>query len=339
MEDWWIVSDNGTDRTTIPSMPAPDRDLGASGEKSVRQRLEMAMKAAAVPFSGFDDKGVDFVVQFEPNVPLPAPMFFGVQVKTGASFGEADGANWRLKNIAAADLDKWSRSNLHVILVWIRPGSPDEYLWTLVGKETNLSELRIARSATISPAIRYDLSYHCPLHSPTVLNVPVDLCRPPLGSGLRQHAKEYYRAHLMKDPRPVNPILGPVSFSWAGWHHLTAHGRKQAYVQSSLQMLAAAQWGIENPSRLAGVRRLPTTTRGAWVWESRLLAFECSNVPIRYRAPGNLVVVIKQEIIYPVDWMVDVNIWKKTRSSALFLSIYEKDPQDIDRRPSVETPE
>jgi len=289
----------------------------------------MALQGATSPFSGFDDKGVDLVVQFQPQIPNPAPMYFGVQVKTGASFGEPDGAHWRLKNVSSSDLNKWSRSNVPIMRVWVRPSSPDEYLWTLITKETNLSEIRFGRKATISPSIRYDLSYQCSsLPQPKVLDNPVELCRPPLGSGLRQYAKEYYRSNLLVGPRPLNPILGPVSFSWAGWQHLTARTRKLAFIQNSLQMLSAARWVVENPSRLVGVRCLPTTVRGDWVSEPRLLAFECSDIPIRYRAPSNLVVVIKQEIVYPLKWNDDVNISKKIRFTTLFLSIYEKDPFD-----------
>jgi len=309
-------------------MRAPDGQLGSSGEKLARSRLEIALQGAAAPFAGFDDKGIDIVVQFQPSTPNPAPMYFGVQVKTGTSFGEPDGSHWRLKHIDSSDLDKWSRSNVPVILLWVRPGAPDEYLWTLITKDTNAKQLRIARSATIAPSIRYDLSYHCPLPSPALLNAPIDLCRPKLGLGLRQHAKQYYRSYLMAEPQPVNPILGRVSFSWAGWHHLTSRSRKQAHIQSSLQLLGASHWAIANPSRLAGIRRLPSKVRGSWVWESRLLAFECTDVPIRYRAPCNIMVVAKQEIVYPLKWADDVSVSKKIKSSTRFLSIYEKNPED-----------
>src|SRR6185369_4336289 len=139
-------------------MRAPNGQLGSSGEKLARTRLEMALQGAAVPFAGFDDKGIDIVVQFQPSTPNPAPMYFGVQVKTGTSFGEADGTHWRLKNIESFDLDKWSRSNVPVILLWIRPGASDEYLWILITKDINVKELRIARAATIVFSIRYDLS-------------------------------------------------------------------------------------------------------------------------------------------------------------------------------------
>src|SRR6185312_3911150 len=308
-------------------MRKPDRDLGSSGEKLARSRLEIALQGAAAPFSGFDDKGVDLVVQFQPSTPNPAPMYFGVQVKTGTSFGQIDRAHWRLKNISSSDLEKWSRSNVPIVLVWIRPGSPDEYLWTTITKETNIAEIRIAKSAKIAPSIRHHLSYLCPLPLPKPLASPLRLCNPPLGKGLRQHAKEYYRS-LMSGSPPINPILGSVSFTWAGWHHLTDRARKPAHIQNSLQLLAASRWGVENPTRLLGARRLPTLVRGDWVWESRLIAFECSDVPIQYRAPGNIIVVIKQEIIYPRRWTDDVSISKKIRCCTRFLSIYEKVPDE-----------
>jgi Domain of unknown function (DUF4365) len=308
-------------------MRKPDRELGASGEKLARTRLEMALQGACAQFSGFDDKGVDLLIQFQPIAPYPAPLYVGVQVKTGTSFADAEGAHWRVKNIAQSDVNKWTGSNVPILLVWVRPGPPDEYLWTLITKETNISEIRIARNSRISPAIRYDLLPRFQLPSPTFLAGPIELCRPPLGKGLRQHAKEYYRGSLMAGTQPVNPVLGPVTFSWAGWHHLTVRGRRAAYIQSSLQILTASHWAIENPTRLIGVRSLPSVTRGSWVWESRLLAFECSKVPIRYRAEADLVVVVRQEIIYPQKWFDDVNLSKRIRSSSRFFSIYERDPR------------
>src|SRR6266571_4160258 len=113
-------------------MAGPDRELGARGEKLARARLETALQGAAAPFSGFDDKGIDLYVQFESKTLNPAQMLVGVQIKTGASFGEAEGRHWRIRNVSPSDVEKWSRCNVPIILVWIRPGSPDEYLWTLI---------------------------------------------------------------------------------------------------------------------------------------------------------------------------------------------------------------
>ena len=306
-------------------MPGPDRELGALGEKLARARLEIALQGAAAPFSGFDDKGIDLYVQFQSNA-TKSTQIVGVQIKTGASFGEADGGHWRIKNISPSDIDNWSRANFPVILVWVRPGSPDEYLWTLITEDSNAAELRISRDAVISPAMRFDLLRRFARMPKRRDSVPIDLCRPPLGKGLRQQAKEFYRHELMAGNCPENPVVGPVKFSWAGWHHLTARTRRQAYIQSSLQLLPVSRWAIENPTTLVGTRRLPREVRGGWVSESRLLAFESQGLPIRFRAAADVTVVVKQQITYPVDWHSDVRISKQIRQNNVFLSVYEKDP-------------
>lgn len=262
----------------------PDRQLGEFGEQEVRSRLERALLGASVRFSGFADEGIDLVLQFVSPAPDKQPIHFGVQVKTGNSFAESVGSHWKIKNVEGERFKQWTKSKLPILFVWVQPANPAQCYRAVIRKNTSKNHFLISKKANITPSIRFDLALEYGLSKPEPNAERFHLLRPPLSSGIRPFAKDFYRRELMST-QPVHPLIGTVKFSWRGWRHLTKQGRPLNYIHRSLQLLSLAPWAIENPDELIGMRRLSTDIRGAWTTEVRLIVFRCNGVEILSRPP------------------------------------------------------
>lgn len=304
-------------------MSIPDRQLGEFGEQEVRSRLERALLGTGIQFSGYSDKGIDLILQFESPAPDRQPLHFGVQVKTGESFAIGQKNRWKIRNLDQSRFRQWTMSRLPILFVWVRPTSPAKCFWAIIRRDSSIKYFSISKKSTITPSLRYKLALEYGLHNISRQLSPISILRPPLGIGLRPHAKDYYRSILMKE-RPVNPLLGPVSFTWSGWRHLTRLGRSQNYIHQSLQLLSATPDVIINPTKIVGVRYLPSAIRGDWVTERRLIILNKKDVHLTGRPPANLIVVLRQRIIFPKNWLEDVALHKHIKHEISFESIYEK---------------
>lgn len=304
-------------------MAMPDAQLGELGEQEARGRLERALLGCGLRFSGFADKGIDLIMQFESPAPDGQPLHFGVQVKTGTSFASGSGAKWLVKNISESRFRQWTKSKLPVIFVWVRPTQPAECYWTIIRRTTSRSHFSIPKRSVINPGMRFQLALEVSVDpGEAVASGPIKLLRPPLGIGLRPFARKFYKTHLMPS-RPVHPILGPISFSWRGWRHLTRQGRRQDFIHQSLQLLPATIQAIQSPSELVGLRHLKTLQRGHWTTELRLVVFRSRSVKVLGRRSADLVLVIRQRIRFPTNWLGDVSLHQRIYCESSFESIYE----------------
>lgn len=302
---------------------AVDRQLGDLGEKEVKFRIERALQGTAAQFSGFADQGIDLLIQFPSPAPTADPLYFGVQVKTGDSFAVPQKGRWKMQNIGADRFHQWQRSPVRIMLVWVRPTSPCECFYGFVRPQSARLQFSLSRRATITPSLRYDLGLELFAQQPTQQARPARLLRPPLTTGLRPHAKGFYR-ELMKGTPQVHPLLGPIGFTWRGWRHLTSKSRRPSHIHQSLQLLPAAHDAIPLATSFQGMRRLNATTRGAWVTETRLLVFHANRIAINTRVPANLVLVYRETIRYPTDWLTQVDCHKRISRTVTFESVYER---------------
>jgi hypothetical protein len=102
-----------------------DRQLGEFGEQEVRSRLERALLGSAARFSGFSDKGLDLIVQFNSPAPNSPPLHFAVQVKTGESFAVLRDSRWQIQKLDDLEFRRWTHSQIPVLFVWVRPTVPE----------------------------------------------------------------------------------------------------------------------------------------------------------------------------------------------------------------------
>lgn len=299
-----------------------DRQLGEFGEQEVRARLERALIGAGVRFSGASDKGLDLLMQFEAPAPEPQPVHVAVQVKAGESYASSHGSRWRVLGLDESRFRQWTRSKVPVLFVWVRPTMPAECYRALIKRDSSREHFSIAKRAFVTPALRYDLWLEFAREAEPKVAAG-ELLRPPLSTGLREYAKGYYTEFLVGSTA-VNPLLGNVSFTRNGWRHMTRRGRKSSDIHQSLMLLRAAKAAIENAAQFRGLRRLSHVVRGNWVVDTRLVALRGPILHFKKRAPADVVVVVYEQIRYPLHWAADVTLHGNVHRSATFYSIYEK---------------
>lgn len=299
-----------------------DIQLGEFGEQEARSRLERALLAAGVRFSGASDKGLDLIVQFESTAPDRQPIHFAVQVKTGDSFASLRRGRWHIKNLDPTRFRQWTRSRVPVLFIWVRPSVPAECYWALVKRDSTVEHFTIARRALITPTIRFDLSIESARDGARV-RLDAELLRPPLSGALRPYAKAYYRSHMLGHTI-INPVVGEVMFTWSAWRHMTRYGRKASHIHQSLQLLPNALSAIGQVEHFRALRRLSHVVRGKWAVDTRLLAFRGLDLRFAGRAPASATVVLREQVWYPANWNADVRLHRHIRRVVTFHSIYEK---------------
>lgn len=305
-------------------MSSANPQLGDTGEQEAQARLQRALQGHGAKLSGFADKGLDLLFQFESPRPDKQPLHFGVQVKTGNSFASLEKGRWHIKNLPAARFHQWTRSKLPVLFVWIRPTEPiAECYWGLIRRDTQRESFSISARASISPVLRYDLTLESARTDEQGKDVRGNLLVPPLNTPLRIYAKTFYKQELMSR-QLQNPVVGQVAFTWRGWRHITGQRRPPRYIYQSLQFLSIAADCVSEASRFLGIRRMLQKTRGAWTTEVRLLIFEGPEVHFKIRPTARPIIVLREQIRYPAQWINDVHFAAKVVRHITFESIYEK---------------
>lgn len=273
-------------------MPYPDGQLGESGEQEVRSRLERALGGTGMQLSGFADKGIDLILQFTSPAPNKQPLHFGVQVKTGNSFAVDITNRWRIRNLDEIRFQQWKLSKLPIMFIWVRPTNPAECYWRFISRTTDKKHFDISKRSVITPSIRFDCLLAYFFNFTCEQKDEIRLLRPPLATGMRPFAKDYYR-ELIASSNLTHPFLGKIDFTWKGWKHLTAKKRPLPFIHQSMQLLSTVPWVVQNPNEFIGMRRLRCVTRGAWTIDVRLLIFKTNNVKIVSRTDADIIVALR----------------------------------------------
>jgi hypothetical protein len=130
------------------------------------------------------------------------------------------------------------------------------------------------------------------------------ILRPPVRIGIRQYAKQYYRATLLGG-NVVHPVLGSIGFTWRGWRHLTSQRRAQQSIHDSLRLLPIVPEILKSGATYAGLRRTARIMRGEWITESRLIALDHRPVDVDGLGERKIRIVVRNNIAYPADWFSD----------------------------------
>jgi hypothetical protein len=301
-------------------------ELGESGEKEVHALFEKVLFGHAHRYMGRADLGRDLSIQFCSTSPARTPIDLLIQVKAGSSYVEDCGRNWRILNIDERRFSEWRRSRTPVVLVWVDTDFNNRGVayWKLINRNTSRQYLYISKYARICPVTRFDLPLKIEEFTKLSDALPQYRLLPVgLSAAIRPIAKQYYRNVLMRES-PINPLLGPVKFTWKGWRHITNQRRNPKSIFTSLQLLPVALHLIKYPGKLFGFRRLCTAQRGKVVSESRLIAFDYPDVALSYRPNARVVIVLRERITYPATWRSSLLRENDVVREVTFESIYEK---------------
>lgn len=299
--------------------------LGSKGENIACFLLEQALDCCVIPWK--PDKGLDAPVQFVSTAPGNALLHFNVQIKTGSSFIEDCGHQWRVKRLDRRYVEQWRHAQTPVVFIWVHPRDENCAYWHLVTQETSPKHFFISKARRISPATRFELTMKLVKWEREERREPFGLLIPPLCAGIRDIAKQQYR-RLMSEPQPVNPLLGPVRISWHGWRHMTSQNHRTGDIFRRLQLLPILRWAIENPAIRTGFRRVRTARLGRWVFETRIIPFRVS-ARVYGRPDANIEYALRETIRYPVDW--PGNAGATPFRSVVLESLRERESEESDR--------
>lgn len=307
------------------AMPQTSRELGEFGEQQLVHRLQHALGGYADRQMGQADRGIDLTFHFESVAVDKTTLLFAAQAKTGRSHVRNDGNRLQFVRLDKRRFDEWRRSNVPVMLAWIDPDEGGECYWTLITDSSDSRRVSVSKLSRVSPATAVDLTLA--LHRPAASGQKGRLrsLEPRLTTGVRKTAKQYYRTELSRE-KPVNPLVGEVAFSWAGWKHLTRKKRPRSFILQSLLLLPVARIAIEHPDKFVAIRRVARTNRGRWTTEIRLLVFDSVFLGLTQGSRRRRIrVVLREQVKYPDDWWRDAAFREKTDRTVSFWSIYEKD--------------
>jgi len=298
-----------------------NQELGEKGEKIACNVLQQALSAHVLPPRR--DVGLDGFVEFISAAPGRARLHFAIQIKTGFSYANDDGKRWRVRNLDREHFDRWRHSDIPVVFLWVNPDEKDRVYWHPISLDTDRDHFYISKNRFITPAARFDLAMRLEpwqTRSDASESDLYELYVPPLSSGMRSAAKEYYRGLMRKGP-VTHPLLGGVSISWHAWRHITSQRRECRQIFESLRLLPILRWALAHPARCSGLRRLGRNETDKLVREKRLLVFR-SYVSLSRRADATIEYVVRETIEYPVDWLGVPTA--RTARTAMLESIYER---------------
>lgn len=301
----------------------PDRIKGELGEQEACARLKRALLAHATQYSGYHDRGIDLSLQFPAPGDPRSPLQIGAQVKTGHSYTVDVGRRWKICGIDVDDFNRWRRSRVPVVFVWVCPTTPAECYWAVIRKNTSLSHFSISKKAIVSPgmgpllALEFLRDFDC---RKEILGRR--LC-PPLNKLLRDYAREYYWTNLL-GTRRTHSLLGDITFSQAAWRHITRRRRSKPQILGSLELLPLVSMLLDELHSFIGGRFLKTLVRRNQIVERRLLAFKHRGVHIAGRTPADITIVLREHVTYPKEWANSVTLHHQVKRRLHFYSIYEK---------------
>ena len=301
---------------------SPLADLGEIGEQVACAQLQNIFKGHATRFQGVADKGLDLAFIGKLPCRQKPLLHFVAQVKTGQSQVSRLKDVLKVKRPNAKRLLEWKSLEAPVLFLWVNDTNWTIY-WSLINKDNRSGSIFLSYNSFLCPATPYDLIVKLNRQRTAEFSIVGNELRPPSRITLKEYAMNYYVKNMLRK-MVDNPIVGNVAFTWAGWRHMVRNRRTQAETSRSLTLLPFATNVLKDPTGIVGFRRLSHDVRGKLTTESRLISFESKNVEIKDRAPANLVVVVKERLVYSTNWHNNFTYHAKMIRDLTFYSIYER---------------
>lgn len=299
--------------------------VGEIGEQEACSLLQKVLRGHVSRLQGRADQGLDLA--FTGRIPCrERPLLhFVAQVKTGHSYvTELDKHRAvKMKRGNAKRLLEWRSLEAPVLFLWVDDRDNEVY-WSIVAKTARAKSVFLSYNSTLSPLTPFDLVVRLNRkRAPINAHIKVRPLYPPAKGSLKQVALSYYREQLLRTS-VQNPTLGDVFFTWRGWRHMVGRHHSIAKSMQSLQLLPAAPRVLADPTEICGFRRLSNTPRGRLTTESRLIAFRRPAVEILGRGAADIVVVVRERIVYPTQWKEQFDFDSRMLRDLKFESIYER---------------
>lgn len=299
---------------------------GFAGEDEVIMMLKKALGCTVSHHKGVDDKGFDLTVHMPSTEANNKTIIFPVQVKTGKSYVKEINNSYRIKP-KKKELEKWKNVNVPTLFVWVNDSPPISAYWQIIEPNTSLGPIFISKKRNISPVTKFDISLKIKqienrqIRNSKLQTIDKNLFVGNIGKSFREEAKIFYKEMIGK--KINNPILGETKITWNGWKHMTSQRRPISNIFNSLRLLSVIPFCIEHSDYIGGFRRSNDFIRGNKCYELRLIVFYKKMKLLDY-PPTEIALVLKEIIIYPLNWRHTLEPHKETTRTVIFESIYDQ---------------
>jgi hypothetical protein len=304
--------------------------LGEIGEQEACAQLQQVFRGHASRLQGQSDQGLDLAFTCRLPCDEHPLVHFVAQVKTGYEYLRRVGCYeqdcfgiWKGRKTSIKRLFEWRSLEVPVVFLWVNDKTGQVY-WRFISKTSKGHSVFVRNTDFLCPLTPFDFILR--LNKSRVRSIPwkepITPLIPPVKGSFKDSALRYYCVNFLGKSID-SPIFGKVFFSWRGWRHLVSNQRSVRETTDSLAFLPAIPIVIEDPDGIVGFRRLERVVRGKVTTESRLIAIERKRIDIKGRGEVDIIVVLRERILYPTEWENDFHFQERIIRDISFESVYQ----------------
>lgn len=299
-------------------------ELGQKGEAHASKLMELVFSGESTKetMRGEGQGALDFQFRYESNSIAKANYVFGIQVKTGSSYGKwsSTKSKWRISGIKSEHYKKWRASNQPVLFLWVNPTNSSVY-WKYFGKHTPLKTVSIPESHKINPSMKFEVERLLKHEAQKKGGIP-NLTLPIIDntSRTRTWAKERYA----KLRGSMQSVLGNVRISNYAWRHLTRETRNKSHIRDSLLILPyVCVFMRENPHQIQTLSYHEREVDEKEVIVNRKVLAIYRNVLFSDRGRCSVYVRLNEKVIFGKKWEAG-GFGQQVKQSLVLESVYRK---------------
>jgi hypothetical protein len=299
-------------------------ELGLKGETHASKLMELVFSGESTKetMRGEGQGALDYQFRYESVGTEKTNYVFGIQVKTGNSFGVLNSTKnkWRISGVKSEHYKKWKASNQPVLLLWVHPDTSYVY-WKYFGKNTPLKAISIPVSHRVNPSTKYEverLVRQGLRNKGNVANLTVPIFDNTTET--RIWAKKRYA----KIRGNIQSVLGDIKVSNYAWRHLTRETRNKSHIRDSLLILPYVKIFMSgNPHQIQTLSYQEREVDGKEIIVSRKVLAIYRDVKFSDKGKCSVYVRLNEKIIFKKNWEAG-GFGSKARQSLILESVYRK---------------
>ena len=299
-------------------------ELGLKGETYASKLMELIFSGESTKetMRGEGQGALDYQFRYESVGSEKANYVFGIQVKTGNSFGELNSTKnkWRISGVKTEHYKKWQASNQPVLLLWVKPDTSNVY-WKFFGKNTPLKAISIPVSHKLNPSTKYEVE-RLLLQGTRSKGGVANLSLPVIDNttDTRIWAKQRY-AKIRGD---MQSGLGKVKISNYAWRRLTRETRNKSHIRDSLLILPYVRVFMSgNPHQIQTLSYKEREVEDKEIIANRKVLAIYRNVRFSDKGKCSVYVRLNEKVIFNKNWAAG-GFGSKVRQSLILESVYRK---------------
>lgn len=265
---------------------------------------------------------LDYQFRYESAGPEKTNYVFGIQVKTGNSFGELNDTKnkWRITGVKSEHYKKWKDSNQPVLLLWVHPDTSNVY-WKYFGKNTPLKAISIPVTHKVNPSTKYEVERLLRQGVRNKGNV-ANLTVPEFDN--TTETRIWSKTRYAKIRGYVQSVLGNVQVSNYAWRHLTRETRNKSHIRDSLLILPYVKTFLSgNPHQIQTLSCQEREVDGKEIIVNRKVLAIYRDVKFSDKGKCSVYVRLNEKVIFKKNWESG-GFGSNVRQSLILESVYRK---------------